>query len=100
MINNLIIGYGALSVIASLAQMKVKNISKLSGMVMLTGGLLMILSIILESNVSVFILIAGILMAHVSSTINGYKIYGVINKKTNLIRLVLSLLLIVYYIRR
>lgn len=86
--------YGALSLVAAIAQGKYKNITVGSALLMGTGGLLIIATLFINSVLSVYVLAAGVLLVHISAIINGYKMYGRINKSHHLIRIIASIFLV------
>ncbi len=90
----LIIAYGVLSIIAALAQGKYKNISKKSALLMGSGGVLIVSALFFNSMTSVFILAVGVLACHISALLNGIEMYGKVNRKHNLVRLVFSAYLV------
>lgn len=95
--------YGGLTVFAGTTQLKQRKISTLSSFTMIVGGFLIILSsikgIILEYY-TIYTLIFGLLLIHFSAINNGFKLYGKINMKHHLIKLIISILIIVIFLLR
>lgn len=90
--------YGGTTIFAGAVQVKQKKIKMFSILMMIFGGALIILSSI-KFNIGEYylltILILGLLLIHISSILNGRKLYGKIQIKHHIIRLVISILLIV-----
>lgn len=92
---DLVIGiYGGLNLVAAMLQGKYKNISVPSAFVLGTGGLLMVIAVLMEGYLSVGILVVGLFLAHMSAVMNGLKMYGKINKTHHFARFLISVLLI------
>ncbi|MBN2796551.1 MAG: hypothetical protein JXR88_14170 [Clostridia bacterium] len=92
---DLVIGvYGGLNLTAAMLQGKYKNITKKSALVLGIGGLLMVISVFLEGYLSIGILTAGLLLAHLSAILNGIYLYGKINKTHHFARFLISVLII------
>lgn len=87
--------YGGLSIIAAILQGKYKNITAGSAVLLGLGGALMLSTLFVQGYTSVFVLLAGALMAHVSAIINGVKMYGEVNKSHHFARLLISVMLVV-----
>lgn len=98
MLKIIIILYGVLSLVAAIAQSVYKNITMKSGLIMGIGGILIISSMFISTVFSIYLLILGVLLTHISAIINGYKIYGEVNKSQNLIRFAISLFIIISYV--
>ena len=91
----IIVLYGVLSLIASIAQGAYKNVTVVSASIMGFGGALMIFSIFIGTQISIYVLVVGVALAHVSAIINGYEMYGKINKSHHFIRLLISMFLVI-----
>lgn len=92
-----IILYGGLTIIAGVIQLKERKIDLWSSILMIIGGFLIILSVIpfaIVSNYTLYVLIGGLGIIQASAINNGFKMYGKINPKHHLVRLMLSLLII------
>lgn len=97
MIIKLIIGlYGGSSIAASIVHGGKKSIKVSSAGLMLLGGILMVTSVFLESTLGLGLLIAGGLLVHISAIMNGKMMYGQINKKHHIIRLIVTIFLVAY----
>ena len=99
----IVIVYGGLTVFAGITQLKQRKISTLSSFTMILGGSLIILSSIKGTVLeyyTFYILILGLLLIHFSAINNGFKLYGKINIKHHLIRLIISILIISMFLLR
>lgn len=99
----IVILYGGLTIFAGIAQLKQRKINILSSFMMIIGGILIILSSFNETifrYYTFYILILGLLLIHFSAINNGFKMYGKINKKHHLIRLLISILIISIFLLR
>lgn len=90
--------YSLMNTIISIIGFKSQKTTLSSSSLMFLGGFLTFLSIFL-TNYSIFFLIIGLILIHISAINNGLKLYGKINPKHHIIRLVFSLLLIILYIK-
>ena len=89
-----VIVYGGLTVFAGATQLKQRKISTLSSFTMIVGGFLIILSSIKGTVLeyyTFYTLILGLLLIHFSAINNGFKLYGKINIKHHLIKLIISI---------
>lgn len=86
--------YGALSIIAAIAQGKYNNIPKKSALLMGIGGLVMISSMFLTDTFAIITFALGAIAVHISAIINGTRLYGKINKKHHIIRFIVTIILI------
>lgn len=89
--------YGGLTIIGGGIQLKKRKIGFWSSIIMITGGVLIILSV-LDYKYEVYSLISGLAIIHVSAINNGYKMYRKINIIHHVIRLMLSLLIITLFL--
>lgn len=92
-----IILYGGLTIVAGSIQLKKRKINLRSSIILIIGGFLIILSVIpfsIVSNYTLYVLITGLGIIHVSAINNGFKMYEKINPKHHLMRLMFSLLII------
>lgn len=96
MILKLLIGaYGALSLLAAVLQGKYKNIEWWSACILGLGGILTIATIFISGMMSVYCLIVGVVLIHISAVINGIKMHGQITKKHHITRFGVSGMLVV-----
>lgn len=99
----IVIVYGGLTVFAGTTQLKQRKISTLSSFTMIVGGFLIIVSSINGTALeycTFYILILGLLLIHFSTINNGFKLYGKINIKHHIIRLIISILIIIIFLLR
>lgn len=96
MILNIVVAlYGLTSILASLVHGRKKSIQPSSAGLMLLGGLLLCISIFFSNTIGLGLLIGGGVFVHVSAIMNGYMMYGKINKKHHLIRFLVTLALVI-----
>lgn len=96
----LVLIYGGLTVLASVVQFKQKKINLWANLLMLFGSVLIIVSAIFEHTLqskTIYLLVTGLISIHIAAIDNGYKMYGKINFKHHIIRLIISILIIVLY---
>jgi hypothetical protein len=87
--------YGALNIIVGGVGVNKKEINTLSAIIMISGGVLTIVSILVNI---LPLLILSLLMIHLSAICNGYKMYGKINIQHHIVRAVFSILIILLFI--
>ncbi|GFP74840.1 hypothetical protein [Clostridium fungisolvens] len=92
--------YGLLSIIAGALGLKQKKSSRLATLMMITGGVLLIVSVLITKNnliLSAITLLVGLVLNHISAILSGIKIYGKINVGHHIIRLIISAAVIILY---
>lgn len=93
--------YGLLNILAGSIQIKERKIPLWSIITMIFGGLLIGLGAIFIYVIDFYffyVFITGLVLIHISTIFNGLKMYGKINPKHHIIRLIFSLILIVLFI--
>lgn len=93
-----IASYGGLSLIAAILQSKYKNIKIKSAILMGIGGLVILASLLFNNFTGVYVLTFGTLITHISAIINGYEMYGKINKPHHFLRLLVGIFLVASYV--
>ncbi|KQL51471.1 hypothetical protein AN964_21145 [Heyndrickxia shackletonii] len=93
-------GYGALSTLAGSLQCRKRNIPTWSAIGMTIVGIIVMVSSIFVNIIpnSIIILIFCFVLLHILSIANGNHLYGKINIKHHIIRLLFSLVIVLLYI--
>lgn len=93
--------YSSLTIYSGAAQLIKRNINIRSCFLMIAGGLLIIISSVINSKevYSVYMLISGLVLIHAAAIDDGIKLYGKINPLHHIIRLVVSILIIALYLK-
>jgi hypothetical protein len=89
--------YGALTAFAGLGQTKANKIQTWAAWGLVLCGLLVIAAgvmTLLQTNLALWILVAGLLGIHLLAINNGYKMFGKINPSHHLARFIVSAVLI------
>lgn len=94
--------YGGVTFVGAVSQLKEQKLSSWSVFSMIIGSVSIIISavfnVIAGKNL-VMLLIIGLILIHISAIDNGLKMYGKIHLKHHLVRLVISVLVIVMYLK-
>jgi hypothetical protein len=93
--------YSSFTIYSGAVQLTKRNINIKSCFLMIAGGLLIIISLVINSKViyPVYMLISGLAFIHIAAIDNGIKLYGKINPLHHIIRLGISILIITLYIK-
>lgn len=93
--------YSGLTIISGVMQLMKKSINTRSSFLMIFGGLMVLISTAVNSKESypIYLLVTGLILIHMAAIDNGIKLFGKINPLHHIIRLCISILLIVLYIK-
>ena len=95
------IAYGGLTILGGSIQLKYKKINSWASLLMIIGGVLTLISVFLNSRLAtygIYFLTIGLILIHIATINNGFKMYGKINLKHHIVRLGISIALIVFFI--
>ncbi|WP_427339379.1 hypothetical protein [Caloranaerobacter sp. DY30410] len=95
--------YGLLSIVAGILQLKNRDLNMKLNCILgvIPGGLLVIMSnlnMFIVTRYLFYILIIGLVILHISAIINGLLMYGKLNLKHHFIRLIVSILILLFFI--
>ncbi|MDD3224992.1 MAG: hypothetical protein PHX70_09900 [Clostridium sp.] len=94
--------YGGVTFLGAVSQLKEQKLNNWSAFSMIIGSVFIIIStifnVIAGKNLLV-LLIIGLILIHISAINNGLKMYGKIHLKHHLIRLVISVLIVMMYLK-
>jgi len=93
-------GYGALSLLAGSLQFWKRNIPTWSAVGMTVIGIMLMVTAILVNGTSktLYVVFLCLILMHLLSIANGIHLYGIVNIKHHVIRLLLSLVIVLFYI--
>ena len=95
--------YGGLTIFGGVIQLAGREIKLWACIMMIIGGILIILPVVAYStlnNYAIYVLIEGIVLIHIAGISNGIKMYGKINPKQQIVRLMISILIVTLFLVR
>lgn len=92
-----VIIYGCLSIFGAFIQMKKNKAAGASDLLMILGAIMIIASVVFKVQL-VFLLIAGLILIHVSAICNGLRMFGKIHYKHHVIRAAITLVIVISYV--